>query len=207
MADQLCTLADVKAALIPSGVTDTGDDTLLGTLIDRCSAYIQSITGRRFVAEPAATYLFDTSAGYVLRVPRGLSAITSIGVASAHQPATGGTYTTVPAASALLRPLDVDRRVGMPPTEVHLSRASSAGYRFYDAENGCSITGTFGFATVPVELVGVAVDAVVSAFVNRGDGTSAVIGAEATAVAPWAQLFAKGTSQYAALMRWRYQPV
>lgn len=207
MADQLCTKAQVKARLFPNGVTDTNDDTLIDEIIEEVSAWIQGYTGRKFVAETAVTYTFDTQAGYVLRIPRGIRAITSMGVASSHQPDTAGTYTTIPAAERLLRPLTADSPEGWPPTEVRLSRAATTVTHFSNAENGATITGNFGFATTPKDIEAVAIDATVAAYASRKNGASSAMGADDSPLPPWAKFFGRGSPQRATLDRYRWVTV
>lgn len=207
MADQLCTTAQVKARI---GITDATDDTVLGELIDQVSNWIETYTGRKLVPEAAATYVFDTEAGYVLRIPRGIRAITSMGVASTvHQPDAAGTYTTVPAADRLLRPKAVDLPEGWPPTEVLISRGVLAGTvtAFGRIDNGATITGDFGFATTPPEIASVAIDAVVTAYAARKNGASGVVGVDGTAILPWAQFFSRGSPQRGTLDRYRYAAI
>jgi hypothetical protein len=204
---QLVTVAQVKARIGPGiGATDTTDDALISELIAEVSAFIQEYTGRRFTPE-TATYVFDTYGGYVLRVPRGIRAITSMGVNNTqHQPDTGGSYTTVPVADQLLRPKAEAGGVEWPYTEVWISRGALAGTisRFGTVQNGCTITGDFGWAAVPQDIQGVTIDAVVAAYQTRGLGASGVIGADALAVAPWASFFGKGSPQRATMDRYRY---
>ena len=206
MADQLCTTAQVKARLFPNGVTDTSDDTLISELIDEVSAWVQSYTGRKLVPETGITYVFDTEAGYVLRIPRGIRSITSMGVATTHQPDTGGVYTTVPASDRLLRPLTADAPEGWPPTEVRISRGTLTGTiaSFARADNGATITGNFGFAAIPKEIEAVTIDAVVAAFQARRNGASAVMGAEGMAMPEWMHYFGRGSPQRGTLDRYRY---
>lgn len=204
MADNLCTLTDVK---LQARITDTNDDVFLQALIDRCSAYIEGYTGRKLVPDDAATYVFDTSAGWSLYVPRGIRTVTSMGVASTHQPDSGGAYTTVTAADRLLRPKAVDLPLGWPPTEVRISRAATSVARFYDAENGCTITGNFGFAAVPADIAAVTVDAVIAAWSHRRDGSSSVIGADAAAGVPWKDYFGPDSPQRQTLDRYAYTAV
>src|SRR5678816_3831684 len=144
MADQLCTTAQVKLRIFPSGVTDTSDDALISELIDQVSDYIQQYTGRKLVPVSSTTYVFDTISGYVLRVPIGIRTISSLGVNSlAHQPDSGGSYVTVTAADYLLRPKVQDLPPGWPFTELWLSRGLLAGTvgSFGTVQNGCTITG------------------------------------------------------------------
>lgn len=206
MADQLCTTAQVKARLqnAAAGVTFSATDTTtIGELIDEVSDFIQHDTGRKFVPVTSTTYVLDTQAGYILRVPMGVRTVTALGVSQSHQPDTGGTYVaiTVP-TNILLRPSPADLPVGWPATEIRLSRAQSIV--FGDVENGASVTGTFGFAATPPDIQAVAIDAVVAAFQNRKIGASGVIGAEGNAVVPWASFFSRGSPQRVTLDRYRY---
>ena len=178
MADQLCTTAQVKARLFPAGVADTSDDVLISELIDQVSDWVQSYTGRKLVPVTSATYVFDTRAGYVLYVPMGLRAVTAFGVNNtAHQPDTGGTYTTVAATDYLLRPRAHEGPNGWPFTEIHLARAAVGTIRtFANIENGATITATTGFAVTPPEVVSVAIDGVVAAYQARKNGVTGVMG-------------------------------
>lgn len=207
MADQLCTTAQVKARIFPAGVTDTADDTLISELIDQVSDYIQQFTGRRLVPIASADYYFDTVSGYVLRVPIGIRAITFMGVSNlAHQPDSGGTYTTVTADDYLLRPKTQDLPPGWPFTEIWLTRGGLVGTigSFGTFQNGCKLTMTAGFAATPPDIQGVAIDAAVAAYQARKLGTSGVIGANEGALTPWADFFGIGSPQRATLERYRY---
>lgn len=203
MVDQLVTTAQVKAQ---NGIPDTVDDAVISSFIDELSAWIQGYTGRRFIAEAAATYTFDTQAGTVLRIPRGIRTVTSMGVAQSHQPDTGGTYTTIPAHDILLRPKDEANEVGWPYFEVWFLRGSLTGSvtSFVTAQNGCTITGNFGWATVPPEIQSVCIDAVIAAYQSRSDGASSVLGADDITVMPWRDFFTRGSSQRKILDSYRY---
>ena len=178
MADQLCTTAQVKARLFPAGVADTSDDVLTSELIDQVSDWVQSYTGRKLVAVTSATYVFDTRAGYVLYIPMGLRAVTAFGVNNtAHQPDSGGSYTTVAATDYLLRPRAHEGPNGWPFTEIHLARAAVGTiHTFGNIENGATITATTGFAVTPPEVVSVAIDGVVAAYQARKNGVTGVMG-------------------------------
>jgi gp6-like head-tail connector protein len=207
MADQLCTTAQVKLRIFPAGVTDTSDDALISELIDQVSDYIQQYTGRRLVPISSTTYVFDTVSGYVLRIPIGVRTISALGVNNLlHQPDTGGSYTTVTAADYLLRPKVQDSPPGWPFTEVWLSRGTLTGTvgSFGTVTNGCTITGTFGFAATPPDIQGVAMDATIAAYQARKLGTSGVIGADEGSLTPWNDFFSVGSPQRATLNRYRY---
>ena len=203
MADQLCTTAQVKARL---RITDATDDTLISELIDELSDWLQHETGRKLVADASQTYYFDTRAGYVLHIPRGLRTVTSLGVALTAQPDSGGTYTTVAATDYLLRPKVQDAAGGWPFTEIWISRGTLAGTitRFATVQNGAKIVGDFGFATTPPDIQGVAIDAVVAAYQSRENGVSGVIGADDGAIAPWASFFGRGSPQRRTVDRYRW---
>lgn len=207
MADQLCTIAQVKARIFPAGVTDTADDTLLTELIEQISDYIEQYTGRKLVPVASTTYVFDTTAGYVLRVPIGIRTISSLGVNNlTHQPDSGGSYTTVAAADYLLRPKVQDGPQGWPFTELQISRGTLAGTisAFGNIANGATITGTFGFAATPPDIQSTTIDAVVAAFQARKDGASGVIGSEFGALTPWSDFFGPGSPQRQIIDRYRY---
>ena len=201
MADLLCTIAQVKAR-IP--ITDSADDAMLTEMVTEISAWIENFTGRKLAPDNAATYTFDTVAGYTLRIPYGIRSVTSMGVAQTHQPDTGGTYVTIPAADQLLRPKVQDGPIGWPFTRIDLTRGTLAGSvrTFASAQNGCTITGNFGFAAVPPEIESIAIDAVVTAYTTRQDGASGVIGAEGWSGPPWSAFFGRGSPQRSTLDRY-----
>jgi hypothetical protein len=204
MADQLCTTAQVKVRLFPAGVADASDDALISELIDEVSGWVQGYTGRKFLPINSADYYFDTVAGYVLRVPYGIRAVTFLGVASAPQPDTGGTYTTVPAADYVLRPRTQDLPDGWPFQEIRIARAATGAVRtFSTAENGAKLTMTAGFAAIPKDIEAVTIDATVAAYQSRKNGASSVIGADMGALPPWSQFFGRGSPQRGTLDRYR----
>jgi hypothetical protein len=209
VADQLCTAAQVKARINPAGVSDAVDDTLISEIIDEVSGWIQSYTGRKFNPISSADYYFDTRAGYVLRVPIGIRAVTFMGVAMTSQPDAGGTYTTVPSTDYILRPKTQDNADGWPYTEIRISRGTLAGTitTFATVDNGCKLTMTAGFAAIPKDIEAVAIDAAVAAYQNRKMGASGVIGAEGDAIIPWVSFFSSGSPQRATLMRYRYYSI
>lgn len=198
MADQLCTSAQVKARV---EVTDASDDTLISELIDEVSDWIQDVTKRKLVPEAAATYVVDTSSGSVIPVRRGIRAVTALGIATTNQPDTGGVYTAVTLSDIVLRPQAIDRKPGWPAEFIML--LGSTLPRLKAVINGASITGDFGFAATPPVIQAVAIDAVVTAFNARQAGASDVIGADDTAIYPWAKYFSKGSPQRATIDRYR----
>jgi len=197
MADQLVTLAQIKARL---GITDATDDVLLGELNDQATDFIQDLTRRKLVPEVGATYIVDTAAGSVIDVTRGIRAVTTLEVAAADQPDTGGTYSAIAAADILLRPSSIDRRPGWPATRILIKGTIG---RLADALNGARIVGDFGFAAVPPLIQAIALDAIATAYTAKQAGDSDAIGEEGSPVAVWARMFAEGTDQRATLDRYR----
>lgn len=209
MADQLCTTAQVKARLFPAGIADTTDDVLISELIDQSSGWIEQYTGRKLLPVTSATWLFDTEAGYVLRVPMGIRAVTLLEVATSHQPDSGGTYTTVAATDYILRPKAQDLD-GWPFTEIQFSRGTLAGTisSFGRYQNGARVTATTGFAVTPVDIQAVAIDAVVAAFQQRKYGASSTMGADGDmTMPPWSKFFGRGSPQRGTLDRYLYRSV
>lgn len=206
MVDELCTLAQVKAQ---NGIPDTTDDAVLTTFIDSVSAFIQGYTSRKFNPISSATYYFDTRAGYVLRVPIGIRAVTLLEVATSHQPDSGGTYTTVAASDYILRPRPYEGMDGWPYTEIQISRATLTGTitAFGTYQNGARVTMTAGFASVPLDIQSVCIDAVIAAYQARSDGTSSTLGADDISIAPWRDYFMRGSPQRAILDRYKYWAV
>ena len=205
MADQLVTAVQVKNRLqnAAAGVTFSATDTTTITeLIEQVSDWIQHYTGRRFLPITSTTYIFDSRAGSVLRIPIGVRSVTALGIASTGQPDTAGTYTSISAANTLLRPSGPDLPYGWPATEIWLSSAQTS--YFTNTQNGVSVTGTFGWAAVPPDIAAVTIDAVVAAFQSRKNGASGVIGADGDAIVPWSQFFGRGSPQRGTLERYRY---
>lgn len=197
MADQVVTAVQVKARL---EITDATDDALIGELIDELTDWMQDITGRKLVPEAGATYYFDTGPGSVIRVPRGIRVVTSLGYASTDQPDAGGVYTAVAAADVLLRPLAVDRKPGWPATEIWIRGTTGV---LSAALNGAKVVGDYGFAAAPPTIQAVALDAIVTAYTSHRGGASDVIGADGSVIFPWAKYFSAGTPQLATVMRYR----
>lgn len=198
MADVLVSTAQIKSRLL---ITDATDDALLTELNEQACDFIQELTGRQFVATSAVTYLIDTRPGSLIRVPRGVRTITSLGLATSDQPDDGtGTYTAVVAADIVLRPSAFERKPGWPATEIWIR--GSAG-RCSLAINGAKIIGDWGFSVVPPVVQAVALDAITAAYTARQAGDSDAIGADGSPVAVWARMFSAGTAQRQTLDRYR----
>lgn len=173
----LVSLANVKLAVFPTSYTDTTDDTTLQAYIDRVTAEIQEYTGRQFVGDTIDTdYYFDVArAGKSLFLAQGIQSVTSLGYAKVSQPASGGTYTTIAAASVLLRPLPAQRRAGFPADTVVITDLDVTDY-FYPGYNTVKLTGKLGFVAVPADIEGVALAITVRRWQARKGGQTDTIG-------------------------------
>jgi hypothetical protein len=173
MADQLCTTAQVKTRIgIPVG--DVTDDTVISEIIDQVSDEIQHFTRRKLVPENATTYVFDTQLGHTLVIPRGIRAVTAMGVAALDQPDAAGAYSAVTLSTILLRPVPSERKPGWPATEIRLTQSPlDIRIPFRTAANGATVTGDFGFAATPPVVVRIAIAAAVAEYLDRRRGGSA----------------------------------
>lgn len=175
----LCTLANVKVALFPTGYTDVTDDALLTLYISAVTGEVAEYTGRQFETDAAPTaYYFDIAyRSRSLYVPAGVQSVTSLEVATTSQPASGGTYTTVTAAHVLLRPLAMERRAGFPADTIVISDLNTASW-FSPGYNTVRATMTCGFAAVPAEIERLAVALVIRRFQARKGGQADTIGGD-----------------------------
>lgn len=199
MAD-LTTLARVKAQLKIATV-DPSDDAYLGTLIEDLSDWIQEYTGRTLTPVAGVTYVLDTAAGSVIPFPRGVRAVTALGVATVDQPDTGGSYTAVALTDVLIRPNSAYRKPGWPGTEIWI-RGSAA--RLAQTVNGAQVTLDEGWAATPPAIQRVCDDAVAAAFQARRAGGSGVLGADGNPMPiDWSRWFGWGSPQRQTLLRFR----
>lgn len=176
-AGLLCSLYDVRQALGTSANAD--DDENILDNIRQVSVAIEGYCGRWFAPRPLSgttTYRMHTHAGRVLRIPKGIRSITTLSTAVQDQPATGGTYSM--ASGYYIDPPDIERDVSWPGTSVRFMITS--GSIFYDASYGVEIVGAFGWASVPHDIQGVAIRAVVRRYLGKAGTGAVAIGPEGT---------------------------
>jgi hypothetical protein len=183
----LCSLYDVKQELGRTSPTDTGDDELILEKIKQVSAAIELHCQAWLAPRPTnptseTTLLFDvpyTSRSlYVERGYRrlGIRTLSTLGIATQSQPETGGTYTNATLATVLLRP-----RPTADGPAWRLEFSDTSGGLFYAGYNTVSATGAFGPASVPADIQGVALRAVVRRVMGKGAGAVGIpIGPEGT---------------------------
>jgi len=184
------TTALVKARLFAAGVTDTADDTLIGTICDQVNQFIESPqgTGRIIAPVTSGDFLIDGTGWPHFYFPRGIRTVTALTFADL----TGGAKTTAGTENTdwFLRPLAQDRAPGWPAMWVHLSDRASRRY-FPPGYATISMTATTGWAAIPDDLIDVALTTATRAWHARQSGQADVVGNDDTG-APLVSRFVSG---------------
>lgn len=182
-AGLLCSLYDVKQEL---GITGTTDDEVILEKIAQVSSAIEHLIGQWMAPRPTdpastMTLLFDVEWGrwahrsllleYGDRLT-GIRAVTAVGIAIQSQPETGGTYTAATVSDFFMRPKPT---ADGPALRLEITQyPTGSANLFYPGYNTVQVTGSFGFASVPADIQGVAIRAVVRRFIGKGGGGVAV---------------------------------
>jgi len=180
-AGRICSLYDVTQRL--TGTVSANDQELLAEFIAEATTDIQGHTSRRFVRSPlsgTSTFLFDVERdSRTLRVAQGIASLTQLEVATTSQPESGGTYSVVAAADWFLRPTSHERDAGWPATSVVIrDNATGAVPQFHGGYNAVRLTAALGWPSVPADIAGLAVNAVIRRFQARGSGVATALGSE-----------------------------
>jgi hypothetical protein len=171
------TAAALKAR---AGITDTTDDTLLGTICDQVNQYIESKTHRVLAPISSATYLYDGDGSRCLSLPRpavgppigGIRAVTSLEIAQY----TSAAYVTIDASQYFLRSM-----VGMtgPYEELLFTDYPTGMYAaFPRGLSTVRLTGTAGWAAIPDDITELALVAAIRAWTARQAGQSDIVGTD-----------------------------
>lgn len=169
------TTAAVKARLFAAGVTDTTDDTLIGTICDQANGFIESSegAGRALAPISSATYLIDGNGSNAFYFPNGIRAISALSVGDF----TGDSLDLLDSGDYYLRPLSQDREVGWPAMWVYLSDRPASGRRFFpEGFATVSMTATTGWAAIPDEITNVALTLAVRMWHGRQSGQADIVG-------------------------------
>lgn len=169
------TTATLKARLFAAGVTDTADDTLMGTICDQVNQFIEGPHGCRRVIAPvnSATYLVDGTGTDRLFFRAGLRAVSVLAVGDF----TGDDRDAV--TTFFLRPSTHDRLPGWPAEWLYLSDQGTRT-TFPLGFETVSITATTGWAAIPDDLINVAVTTAVRAWHGRQNGQADIVGSDET---------------------------
>lgn len=172
--------AYATATLLKSraGITDTTDDTLLGTICDQVNQYIESKTHRVLAPISSTTYYYDSDGGRSLYLPipasgppiGGLRAISALWLADY----TGATYESVDTSQVFLR-----RQIGMTgPYELleFTDYPTGSFSSFPRGFNTVKITATAGWAAIPDDIADVALTAATRAWFSRQSGQQDIVG-------------------------------
>jgi len=173
MTTAIGSYATASALKTRAGITDSTDDTLLGTICDQVNQYIESRTHR--VLAPisgTATYYYDGDGSPSLFLPLpvssppigGIRAVVTLEVASY----TGAAYETVPTADYFLR-----SRVGMtgPYERLVMSDVPTGSWSYFPVgRNTVKISATAGWAAIPDDITDVALTAATRAWFARQSG-------------------------------------
>ena len=175
------TTAALKARLFAAGVTDTADDTLMGTICDQVNAFIEGPFGCQRIVAPisSATYVIDGSGLSYIWFPKGIRAVSALTIGDT----TGDTLDTVTAADILLRPVEHERIPGWPAFYLYLSDVpvSTVTRRTFPIARGnVSLTCTAGWAAIPDDLTDVALTTATRAWHARQSGQADIVGSDDT---------------------------
>lgn len=173
------TTAGLKARLLAAGVTDTADDTLMGTICDQVNGFIESAAGCGRVIAPitSATYLLDGNGTSWLYFPKGIRAITALSIGDY----TGDTLDVLATTDYLLRPLTQDRAPGWPAFYVRISDKAVGLHKvFHEGFETVSLTCTAGWAAIPDEITDVALTTATRAWHSRQSGQADLVGTDDT---------------------------
>lgn len=142
------TVASAKSWL---RMADAEDDAQLAPLVASVNAELVRRVGIYLGPSADTLRLYDgrdaVRSGTRLWVPGGIRTLTQVRLADV----TGGTWETATLADFLLRPLAHQRRTGMPAMRVDVSDQSDSV--FSDGYANVELTGTFGYAAPPDDVV------------------------------------------------------
>lgn len=172
MATAIGTYATLTLAKEAMGITNTTDDTLLGKLVDRVNGWIEYRVGRVLAPIASTTYTYDGTGTNRLSVIAGVRTVSALTVA----PSTGATGVAIPAGDIFLRPVAQERLTGWPAEEIWISDRPTGSVRIFSRGfSTVAVTGTFGWAAIPDEIVSIALTCVAAAWVRRKEGNVDVI--------------------------------
>jgi hypothetical protein len=188
----------ITAALLKAqlGISDSGDDTVLGYVCDRVNQFIETKTRRVLAPVTSATYYFDVErpcreldvTQHVSGFTGGLRAASAVEVAT-H---TGAAYVALPAGDYFLRE---PSGPAMPFDVLMLSDIPTGGYsRFPAGFATVKVTATAGPAAIPDDIIEVASTVATRAWgsiQSMSGGDSSVVGTDAMGVIVTRSFFPK----------------
>lgn len=174
-AGLLCSLYDVSQRMFGTAALSNSDGEILLEVIRGVSDDIEDYVGRWLAPRPTyaagtTTLILDGTSGRELLVEQGhrvcgVRSVTALGVASASQPESGGTYTSATLADVLIRPKPTADGPGA--RLIITDRPTGAVTFFYPGYNTVSVTGSFGPASVAPRVQEIAIAAVTKRFLGK----------------------------------------
>jgi hypothetical protein len=180
MATATGSYATAAALKTRAGISDTADDTLIGTICDQVNQFIESETKRVLAPITSATYKFDGNGSNKLRVTHtsdgtaigGIRAITALGIAAT----TGLSYDTIVSTDYFLRRKSLP---AAPYDFLYLSDIPTSGYSaFPSGFDTVQITCTAGWAAIPDDITEVALTLATKLWHRRETGQADVVGTD-----------------------------
>jgi hypothetical protein len=168
VATDYASLAGVKARL---DIDDTTDDPLLNKLRGQVNAWMDGYLECPVGPSAATSLTLDGHAarqgGRMLFVRQGVRTLTKVEVG----PSTGEDLEELPAGDWLLRPLEHERDPEWPAQQVWLTDVPTGSWScFPPGYSNVKLTGTFGFAAIPADLVEIGEITTVRAFKAKKSG-------------------------------------
>lgn len=181
-AGLLCSLYDAKQRL-GSTDPDPAEDELLLDIIREVSDEIEDYVGAWLAPRPrdpasTMTLLLDVEReGREVELKSGgrrvgIRTLVSLGIALTSQPEIGGTYSAATVADVLLRPRPT---ADAPASRLVLTDYPAGGFScFLPGYNALSVVGSFGPASVPYRIQGVALAAVTRRWLGKETASPAI---------------------------------
>ena len=168
-------VSSVRARIPGLTATDASRDAQLLEVMGIVTDEILSYTGRQLFPDPASgtrtVYLdHDGADSRTLWIPRGIRAVSYLGVSSTDQPDDGtGTYTQV-TSGVYLDPPEQQRSRGWPATRITLGRTANALFRC--AKRSVKLTAGLGWAATPPTVARISLDAILAMYGAQSTGSS-----------------------------------
>lgn len=164
------------------GITDTDDDSLLGSYATAVNEWVETFTGRQIGPITGGTATFDgfhdcSDDGRTLYVPQGVRTVTSLTVA----PGTGTTPVSATAGDLVILPRSHNRKPDWPGFEVRIID-SPTGAVTYFARGFGNIVMVYdgGWAAIPAKVTEIASAIAVRVWHARKSGQTDIVGSDET---------------------------
>lgn len=156
-------------------ISDTTDDTVIGTVCDQINQYIETKTRRVLAPIASAVYTFDGDGSKCLRYPKGIRAVSLLEC----QQFTGAGYETVAAGQYFLRPGPADLMPGWPYTRIEFTDYPTGTFAYFPrGYDTVRVTMTTGWAAIPDDITELALTAATRAWHAIQAGQADIVGTD-----------------------------